>query len=105
MFDEETHQIRNQQKFLQDVEHAIRDINRTVIHAKIPHLNRETFVALASLVARLRADYLHAALHMANGGGTDALDDLARRRVAFEEARAAFAALERAIERGYVDIG
>jgi hypothetical protein len=105
MFDEESHQIRNQQKFLQDVEHAIRDINRTVIHAKIPALTRETFVAFAAFVAKLRADYLHAALQTAHGGGAASLDELTQRRLAFEEARAAFAALERAIERGYVDIG
>lgn len=105
MFDEETHRIRKQEKFLKDVEHSISDINRTIIHAKIPNLNRDTFVAMASFVARLRADYLDAALHVVNGTGPDGLQDLAKRRHAFEEAKAAFAALERSIERGYVDIG
>lgn len=32
-------------------------------------------------------------------------DRLRRCREAYEEAKAAFAALERAIERGYVDLG
>ena len=104
MFDEETLRIRKQEKFLKDVEHSISDINRRIIHGKIPDLNRGTFVTMATFVAHLRADYLHAALSMANDGKGDALQDLAKRRHAFEEAKAAFAALERSIERGYVDI-
>jgi hypothetical protein len=109
MFDQESAQIRQQQKFLHDVESGIRDANRRLIHAKIPNLNRQSFVAFATAVAALRAEYLEAALALANAQGDEAkgmvLRTLRTRREAFEEARDAFAALERAIERGYVDMG
>lgn len=104
MFDEESTRIRRQQKFLQDVEQAIADANRAIIHAQIPKLDRASFVAFATRVAELRADYLKAAMAVAgdrDGGDFIALRD---RRERFEEAKAAFAALERSIERGYVDI-
>lgn len=102
MFDDETSRIRSQQKFLQDVERAIAEANRRVIHAQIERLDRERFVAFAARVAELRAAYLKAALAAAEGQADFAA--LRDRREAYDEARAAFAALERAIERGYVDI-
>ncbi len=102
MFDDETTRIRRQQKFLQDVERSITDANRRIIHARIDQLSRASFVALATRVAELRAAYLETALTMAVEQGDFA--DLAARRMAYEETKAAFAALERAIERGYVDI-
>ena len=47
MFDEESTRIRKQQKFLQDVEHAISDANREIIQAHIPRLDKSSFVAFA----------------------------------------------------------
>jgi|JI81BgreenRNA_FD_contig_123_40891_length_786_multi_3_in_1_out_0_2 hypothetical protein len=104
MFDEESTRIRKQQKFLQDVEHAISDANREIIQAHIPRLDKASFVAFATRVAELRAEYLKAALGAAQGSDAVEYTALRARREAFEEARAAFGALERAIERGYVDI-
>ncbi|MCZ8166801.1 hypothetical protein [Silanimonas sp.] len=104
MFDEESTRIRKQQKFLQDVEHAISDANREIIQAHIPQLDKSSFVAFATRVAELRAEYLKAALAAAQGNDAVEYTALRARREAFEEAKAAFSALERAIERGYVDI-
>jgi hypothetical protein len=104
MFDEESTRIRRQQKFLQDVEHAISDANREIIHSRIPPLDRASFVAFATRVAELRADYLGAALAVAKGDAGGDFIALRDRRERYEEAKAAFAALERSIERGYVDI-
>lgn len=101
MFDEESSRIRKQQKFLQDVEHGIAAVNREILQARLPQLDRARFVAFASRVAELRAGYLRAALAASAGGDFSGLRE---HREAFEEAKAAFAALERAIERGYVDI-
>ena len=101
MFDEESSRIRKQQKFLQDVEHAIAEANRRIVHGRIDRLDRARFVAFAARVAELRAAYLEAALAAAAGGDFSRLRE---HREAFEEGKAAFAALERAIERGYVDI-
>jgi methionine synthase I (cobalamin-dependent) len=96
-------------RFLEEVEQGIRAANREVIHGQIPALNRESFLNFAIVVARLRADYLAAALKASHTGRVDAalieaLKALRQQREAFEEARAAFDALQRAIERGYVEI-
>jgi len=101
MFDEESTRIRKQQKFLQDMEHAIAETNRRIIHARIKRLDRTGFIAFAARVAELRAGYLEAAVAAKTG---DDFGALRGHREAFEEAKAAYAALERAIERGYVDI-
>ncbi len=109
MFDEDSAQLRKQQRFLHEVEVAIRDANRAAIHERIPDLDRQRFVAFATFVAHLRADYLAAALEAEQAGGasgaSEAMARLRARRLAYDEARDAFAALERAVERGYVDIG
>ncbi len=109
MFEEDSAQLRKQQRFLSEVEVAIRDANRKIIHERIPDLDRQRFVTFATFVAQLRADYLAIALSLQSNGaeqpGQAAIDSLRVRRRAYLEGREAFAALERAVERGYVDIG
>lgn len=106
MFDEDSAQLRKQQRFLHEVEVAIRDANRRIIHERVPDLDRQRFVTFATFVARLRADYLAEALALSQAADqAQAMEALRQRRRAFDEARDAFAALERAVERGYVDIG
>ncbi|MEX2571808.1 MAG: hypothetical protein WD737_10970 [Gemmatimonadota bacterium] len=102
--------LLRQRKFLHDIEQGIRQANQEIIHERIPELTRERFVEFALVVARLRASYLQASLEVSRG-----VPDLSEpaalcsalkpHRVAYEEARDAFEALQRAIERGYVDIG
>ena len=108
MFDQDSSQLRRQQRFLNEVEVAIRDANRAIIHERIPGLDRQRFVTFATFVAQLRADYLAAALSIQLAPGEDArataVAALRVKRRAFIEGRDAFAALERAVERGYVDI-
>lgn len=104
MIDEQGPQTREQQAFLDNVEHAIRDINRDIIHAQIPHLDRAKFVEFATYVARLRAEYLSAGLGLVEHKDGATFEALRLRGRAFDEAKAVFVALERAIECGYVDI-
>jgi len=96
-----------QKRFLSEIEQGIRAANREVIHAAVPELNRASFFSLAVSLARLRASYLQAALQILCTPEDEIpplLDDLRHRRESFEEGSKAFEALERAIERGYVDI-
>ena len=107
--DDDSALLRRQQQFLQQVEFELRRINRRIVHAHIAELNRESFVKLAGFVAEVRSRYLQAALALSRceAGSAEAdsvLDTLQRERRAFEESSAAFAALERAIDQGYVDI-
>ncbi|HEX9464908.1 MAG TPA: hypothetical protein VGB82_20095 [Alphaproteobacteria bacterium] len=97
-----------QRQFLEQLEMAIAIANREVIHKQIPNLNKATFQQLAVMVARFRANYLEAAIKLSNSPGscdTGCIEDLKNKRELYDEGRAAFEALERAIERGYVDMG
>ena len=98
-----------QQHYLKEVEHTIRLANREIIHKRIPKLDKDTILSFAVAVGRLRARYLEAAftLGVNEQGDTpkrEEIDDLRLRREMFEEARTAFAALQHAIEMGYVDV-
>ncbi len=98
-----------QKHYLKEVEYAIRVANCEIIHKRIPMLNKDTIVSFAVTVGRLRARYLEAAFKLGvnEHGDTpkrEEIDELRLRREMFEEARTAFAALQHAIEMGYVDV-
>jgi hypothetical protein len=106
---DDTEHLKHQRHFLHEVEKGIREANVAIIHGLIPELGPDSFLRFATVVARLRADYLQAALHLSRAVEQDAardeaLGELRRHREAYEEARAAFDALQRAIEKGYVDM-
>lgn len=69
-------------------------------------LTRESFLRLALTTAQLRADYLQKGIEIGatRAPGRDQVAALGEARKAFEETSAVFEALERIIERGYVDI-
>ncbi len=107
-FDDE-YRLRRHRQFVLELEREIGQINRTIVHERMPELNRERCLTLATLVARSRAAYLDLALELGRTSQDCLPEDSrivelreARRR--FEELRDAFAAMERAIECGYVDV-
>lgn len=98
-----------QQRFLNEIEQGIRIANREIIHARIPALEKDTVLAFAVAIARLRSRYLEAAFRAANSDRGEPLDlsqvnQLRSHREAYEEAKTAFEALRYAIEQGYVDV-
>lgn len=99
---------RARARLLDTAEVAVREANRTVLHEAIPELSEAAFLRLAVAVARVRADYLAAALALgrdSHGHPTQGeIENLALKRTAFDEASQAFEALSRAISRGYIDI-
>lgn len=100
---------RDIQRFFQELEQGMRDINREHIHALIPEITRKTVLSLEVSVARLRARYLAAACALdpdAKGDHPDPVDvqKLRDRREAYEEVRKAHEALLYAVERRYVDV-
>ncbi|MDZ4349905.1 MAG: hypothetical protein U1A22_10270 [Xanthomonadaceae bacterium] len=108
-YDQEEASLRRQRHFLDDVEREIRRVNREAIHAVVPPLGRLRFLDLARIVARRRVDYLRLALELSECAPDDArsqalLDQMPTARKNYFESREAFAALERAIERGYIDV-
>lgn len=101
--------LLKQKHFLGEVEQAIRIANTELIHKQIPLLNKDTILAFAVKVGKLRANYLEAAFKVGLNEGPEApsdavIDDIKRKRELFEVAREAFDALRDAIEKGYVDI-
>lgn len=97
------------QRFNLEVEQAVREVNREIIHERIPLITKARVVEFASSVARTRARYLEAAFRVSEMDETGAFDtqtleDLRLHRETYEETRFAFEALSRAIEQGYVDL-
>ncbi len=92
-------------KMLAYLDKSIRLVNREIIHAQIPGLTRERFIEFAASVAKLRADYLKAAMDCFLDDKSDAeqLQNVQEKRALFEEGVKAYEALHRAIERGYID--
>jgi hypothetical protein len=104
---DDTNKVRQQRLLFDQVDQAITDTNREVIHGLIPKLDKAVFLKMAKGVAQLRVKYIAAGIQLAQ---TDSLKEpqlqqLKTLREQFEEARAAFDAVKRAVSRGYIDIG
>ena len=98
---------RQMTNFLNELDLGVRAANQEIIHERIPDLDREKAFVFATMVARLRADYLDAAFKHCTPGAQSGLQDieeLRAKRLTYEEARDAFQALRHAIEVGYIDI-
>jgi len=97
-----------QRRFLDEVENGIRMVNREIIHESIPQIDQDKFLKFAVMVSRLRASYLAAAFELVDAGAhipdDGVIAELKAKREKYDEAVAAFDALRRAIERGYVDV-
>jgi hypothetical protein len=91
-------------RFLLEVEAAIVDANRRAIRQRLQSVSRRQFEALAARVAELRADYLAAAFGCDWTVESVNESDIGHKRRLYDEAVAAFDALERAVRRGYVEI-
>ena len=105
-FASEFEQSRQMTTFLNELDLGIRAANQEIIHGRIPDLDRQKAFVFATMVARLRADYLDAAFkHCTPGAESDIKDiqELRAKRLTYEEARDAFQALRHAIEVGYID--
>jgi hypothetical protein len=100
---------QNRQRFLLESGQLIRDANRKIIHERIPKLTKDSILAFAITVARLRARYLEAAFLLSSLDQDVPVDEhnyneLRRCRELYEESRSAYEAIQSAIENGYVDI-
>ena len=106
-FATEFEQARAVKHFLNELDLGIRAANQEIIHGRIPDLDREKAFVVATMVARLRADYLEAAVRHCTKSThptPEAIEELRAKRLSYEEALEAFQALRHAIERGYIDV-
>jgi len=103
---DEANMLRMQKQFTDLVDHIVHDKNREVIHAVIPRLDRATFSKMAHSVANLRVKYIALSVQLASAEPftPQMAGQLKAMREQFEEARAGFDAVKRAIIRGYIDL-
>lgn len=94
-------------KFTEGLDVAIFEANREIISRKLGEVQRESFLRLAIKVAEARTEYVRLALELAKGEGLPRpadIDRLKALRATYEELVAAFDAMERIIERGYLSL-
>jgi hypothetical protein len=104
-----TPEERGSRRLHHELEHAIRAINRDVIGGATGAISRDAFTDVARMVARLRGRYLASVLTLGTrcvGGSidTETALELKRLREAYAEALEGFAALEHALQRGYISL-
>ena len=92
-----------------ELEMTIREVNHELISASTGAISRSAFTNVARMVASLRGRYLQCVLRLGeeslNGHiDTEAALELKPLREAYTEAADAFAALEHALQRGYVSL-
>jgi len=79
------------------------EANKAALAADVPSVSREQIQEMAAVAARARSVWLSASLMSANQKSVlDGRGQLAALRTNYEEWSAAYEALRRAIERGYV---
>lgn len=92
----------------QELEAAVMDANRALLPRVLGPVTKADMKDAIELVARLRAEYLAGVVSLARaadaGADPAAIDTLAGRRRAYEEALAGVAALRHALARGYVGL-
>lgn len=91
----------------QELEGLIAGINRELISAATGPVTRAAFIDVARVVASLRARYLAHVLALAKvdaGQTTEGTLEIRRLREAYSEALEGFAALEHALQRGYLAV-
>ena len=92
-----------------ELEQTIRAVNHELISASTGTITRSAFTSVARMVACLRGRYLHCVLTLGETSrtgqvGTDAALELKPLREAYTEAVEGFAALEHALQRGYISL-
>ncbi|MBM3818834.1 MAG: hypothetical protein FJW14_07455 [Acidimicrobiia bacterium] len=90
-----------------ELETTIREVNHELISASTGTITRNAFTDVARMVAGLRGRYLQCVLRLGNDAlrgnvDTKAALELKSLREAYAEAVEGFAALEHALQRGYI---
>jgi hypothetical protein len=92
-----------------DLETTIRRVNHELISASTGAITRSAFTNVARMVAGLRGRYLQCVLKLSDASVEGQVDsaaalELRPLREAYTEAMEGFAALEHALQRGYVSL-
>ncbi len=91
----------------EELDRTIMSANQEILRRKLPGFDRDALTRMAVRIAELRAVYLAKALEISASTGVpnaETLDALTHARQAYDELRGAYEALERVIERGYIQV-
>jgi hypothetical protein len=105
MLDKQSRKELTQQ--LLEIDKLIFETNQRIMLEKVPTLDSDSFIRFANLVAETRANYIRMALEvsrLAHQPDIGVIDQLRKQRVSYEELLAAFEAMQRVLERGYVKL-
>ncbi len=93
-------------RLFQELEHTIKGINHDKISEITGDVSRESFVRVATTVARLRAKYLAKIVELQSTDDITGKDISTLRglRLMYEEALEGFSALQHALNRGYFSL-
>ncbi len=93
-------------RIAQELEHAIKEINKRYIGEITGPVSRQAFLNVAEKAARIRAHYLAKALELGGHEGLsgEELKKMKEVRSCYEEAVAGFQALQHALSRGYLHL-
>jgi hypothetical protein len=97
--------LRRVRTRLEQVDTATFEANRQQLARSVGRVDIKSFQRLASAAAAARADWVGAALHATERSHTPTeadIEKLARLRKTYEELTAAYEALRRMVERGYL---
>lgn len=97
-----------QNRFLLELDKLRRDVNRDILEPRIGTMNIERFRPIITAVAHARADYVEALIMFGEEVSNEApkperIEELKKRREAFDELVHAANALETIIQRDYID--
>ncbi len=93
-------------RLFQELEHIIKVINSEKISEIVGDVSKDSFVNVATTVARLRAKYLHKIIELQSTDDISAKDISILRglRTMYEEAIEGFVAMQHALNRGYLTL-
>jgi len=93
-------------RLFQELEHIIRVINSEKISEIVGEVSKESFVNVSTTVARLRAKYLLKVIELQSTDDISGKDISVLRglRTMYEEATEGFAAMQHALNRGYLTL-
>lgn len=95
-------------RFLMELDAVRRDINREVLSPRIDTVSIDMLKPMLKAVAHARAEYVSAFMHVADNAAPaptpEMIQDLKKKREAFDELVLAANAFEQVIQRDYIDV-
>ncbi len=97
-------------RLLIQLEKAMREVNRDTLNPLFEELTPGDILPITELVAKARGDYIHELFNLSQLPqakqklSTDLVKSLRFKRLIYEELLGASKALDKAIERGYLDV-